>query len=109
MAHVNIKLHYHGRKPKYPMHKVFWGLHIQEKEGIGYWFCDHDRQWHTHEEVCTMMEQGIKFNFSNYDHGVNCIRKLKRFLRKNLELKGLTFFMSHNYMGYSATVTARIK
>lgn len=109
MARVNIKLHYTMGKPKHPMHKVFWGLHIQEKFYDNYWFCDHDKHWHTQEEVNEMMKQGIQFNYSNYDHDIKCIRKLKRFIRKNPQFKDFTFFMSHVYLGHSVVVTAKVK
>lgn len=109
MARVNIKLHYTMGKPKHPMHKVFWGLHLQEKWHDNYWFCDHDKKWHSQDEVNVMMEQGIKFNYSNYDHSITCIRKLKRFIRKNPQFKNCVFFMSHVYLGHSVTVTAKVK
>ena len=74
-----------------------------------HWFCKHDNQWHTYEEMHEMMKQGIEFSYSNYDHRITCIRKLKRWIRKNPQFKNFVFFMSHVYLGHSVTVTAKVK
>ena len=55
------------------------------------------------------MKQGVEFSYSNYDHRITCIRKLKRWIRKNPQFKNFVFFMSHVYLGHSVTVTAKVK
>lgn len=110
MARVNIKLHYTMNKAKFPMQKHYYGLRAQDPKLYGtHWFCKHDNQWHTYEEMHEMMKQGIEFSYSNYDHRITCIRKLKRWIRKNPQFKNFVFFMSHAYLGHSVTVTAKVK